>query len=273
MVAQSSRKRFGVKLAYGSLFLVMMSYASYVFASSTGMTGVTRKNGIGCTCHDPSPSLGVVVSVNGPAELAPNQTAQYTVTIQGGPAVRAGTDIAVSAGTLSPSSSSLQNIGGELTHTTPLPFVNGNATFVFNYTAPAVPGTYTMYANGNSVNSNGDNTGDQWNFAPNKTVTVKAATVVEESSVNPHEFSLEQNYPNPFNPATTISYKVMRAGHISLTIFDVRGVLVSTLVDEQREPGAYKSSFNADRQPSGVYYYRLAADGVVIQTKKMLLLK
>jgi hypothetical protein len=273
MITQSLKKRFGAYVVYSFLFLGMVLYASYVFALSTGMTGVTRKNGIGCTCHDPSPSAGVVVTINGPAELSANQTAQYTVTIQGGPGVRAGTDIAVSAGTLKPVSSALQDIGGELTHTTPQPFVNEVATFTFNYTAPGAPGTYTIYANGNSVNFNGDNTGDQWNFAPNKTVTVKNVTAVDNSTTIPHEFALEQNYPNPFNPSTAIAFQVLRTSNISLRIYDVRGGLVTTLIDGEREPGSYKTSFHADGLPSGVYYYSLAVDGVVIQTKKMMLLK
>ena len=273
MTTRLPNRGYGAYVVYSFLFLGMVFYASYVFALSTGMTGVTRKNGFGCTCHDASPTAGVVVTINGPAELSVNQTALYTVTIQSGPAVRAGTDIAVSAGALNASSSALQNIGGELTHTSPQPFVNGVATFSFTYTAPAAPGAYTMYANGNSVNFNGDNTGDQWNFAPNKTITVKTATAVENSTAIANEFSLSQNYPNPFNPTTAIAFQVMRASHISLRIYDVRGSLVSTLIDGEREPGAYKTSFHADRLTSGVYYYRLAADGVVIQTKKMTLLK
>ncbi|MCX6132957.1 MAG: T9SS type A sorting domain-containing protein [Ignavibacteriales bacterium] len=272
LATQSPKRHYGAYVVYGFLFLGMVFYASYVFAHASGMTGVTRKNGNGCTCHGTSPTTGVNVTIDGPAELSPNQTGNYTVTVQGGPAVRAGTDIAVSAGTLN-ASSPLQKVGDELTHVSPQPFTGGLATFSFSYTAPATPGTYTIYANANSVNFNGANSGDQWNFAPNKTVTVKAATAVENVSTIPNEFSLSQNYPNPFNPSTTISYQVMRSGHISLRVYDVRGGLVSTLVDDQREPGTYKTSLHADRLPSGVYYYRLAADGVVIQSKKMTLLK
>ena len=273
MNTQLPGRRYVAAIVNGALFLGMVFYATYVFAHASGMTGVTRKNGNGCTCHGASPTTGVTVTINGPAELAPNQTGAYTVTIQGGPAVRAGTDIAVSGGTLSSSSSALQMIGDELTHTTPQSFSSGTATFSFSYTAPATPGTYTIYANGNSVNFNGGNSGDQWNFAPDKTVTVKSTSAAEETSGVPHEFSLEQNYPNPFNPSTAISFQVMRTGHISLRVYDVRGGLVSTLVDGQRDPGTYNTNFRADGLPSGVYYYSLAADGMVMQTKKMTLLK
>jgi len=273
MTTRLPKRGYGAYVVYSFLFLAMVLYASYVFAHASGMTGVTRKNGFGCTCHDASPTAGVVVTINGPAELSVNQTGQYTVTVQGGPAVRAGTDVAVSAGALSPSSSALQIIDGELTHTSPQPFVNGVATFSFTYTAPATPGTYTMYANGNSVNFNGDNTGDQWNFAPNKTVAVKTATAVGNSTAVPNEFSLSQNYPNPFNPSTVIAFQVMRASHVSLRIYDGRGSLVTTLIDGVKEPGTYETSFHADRLSSGIYYYSLSADGVIIQTRRMTLLK
>jgi len=269
---QVRNRRLGAYVVYSFLFLGMVFYASYVFAHASGMTGVTRKSGNGCTCHGTNPTTSVNVTIDGPTELSPNQTGNYTVTVQGGPAVRAGTDIAVSGGTLN-ASSPLQKVGEELTHVSPQPFTAGVATFSFTYTAPASPGTYTIYANGNSVNFNGANSGDQWNFAPNKTVTVKTATAVENSSTLPNEFSLSQNYPNPFNPSTAIAFQVMRASHISLRIYDVRGSMVTTLIDGEREPGTYKSSFNARGLPSGVYYYSLAADGVVMQTKKMTLLK
>jgi hypothetical protein len=269
---QVRNRRLGAYVVYSSIFLGLVFYASYVFAHAVGMTGVTRKNGNGCTCHGANPTTGVSVIIDGPAELSPNQTGNYTVTVQGGPAVRAGTDIAVSGGTLN-ASSPLQKVGEELTHVSPQPFTGGVATFSFTYTAPASPGAYTIYANGNSVNFNGANSGDQWNFAPNKTVTVKTATAVENSSTIPNEFSLSQNYPNPFNPSTAIAFQVRRASHISLRIYDVRGSMVTTLIDGEREPGTYKSSFNAKGLPSGVYYYSLAADGVVMQTKKMTLLK
>ena len=273
---QNSRftaRRFIAYLINGVFFFGLLLYATFVFAESRGMTGVTKKNGNGCICHDPSPTPAVIVTINGPSELLPNQTANYTVTVQGGPAVRAGTDIAVSAGTLNVSSTVLQKIGDELTHMLPQPFSDGVATFAFSYTAPGTPGSYTIYANGNSVNFNGDNTGDQWNFAPNKTVTVSSTTAVEGSSTVPQVFALAQNYPNPFNPSTTISYEVARTGHITIEVFDLSGRLVSTLIDGVREPGTYKTSFHASGLASGVYFYSMKADGALIQTRKLALLK
>jgi hypothetical protein len=195
------------------------------------------------------------------------------VTVQGGPAVRAGVDIAASAGVLNVTSSVLQKEGDELTHTSPQPFSGGTATFSFSYTAPSTAGTITLFANGNSVNLNGSTSGDQWNFAPNKTVTVKTATAVEGSSTLPQTFTLSQNYPNPFNPSTTIAYDVARAGQITLDVYDMSGRLVSTLFDGMRAPGKYTADFSASGLTSGVYFYTLKADGAVMQTKKLTLLK
>jgi hypothetical protein len=266
------KRRIGVHLISGLLFLSLVFYATYVFAHASGMTGVTKKAGNGCTCHGATPTSTVTVTIDGPAELVPNQTANYTVTVQGGPAVRAGTDIAASAGTLSPSSTALQKIGDELTHTSPQPFSGGVATFSFTYTAPATPGSYTIFANGNSVNFNGANSGDQWNFAPNKTITVKTATAVENSSTVPSEFQLAQNYPNPFNPSTTISYQIRTNSYVTLKVLDVLGREVATLVSEQQGAGSYKATWSASNVPSGSYFYQLRA-GRIVETKKMVFAK
>jgi tetratricopeptide (TPR) repeat protein len=86
------------------------------------------------------------------------------------------------------------------------------------------------------------------------------------------EIAIMQNYPNPFNPATTISYQIPRANHISLKIFDVLGREVATLVDEIQEPG-YKSVYwDASAVASGVYFYRLQV-GDFVQTRKLLVLR
>jgi FlgD Ig-like domain len=95
----------------------------------------------------------------------------------------------------------------------------------------------------------------------------------------PKAFSLSQNTPNPFNPATTVSYSVPEgsAVHVSLKVYNIRGRLVRTLVDEVREPGAYTVFWEGTDQTgqkisSGVYFYRMQA-GNFEQTRKMVLLK
>ncbi len=161
-----------------TLFIV---FASFIFhAYSTGITGRTLKNGDGCTCHGSS-AAGVTVTINGPASMQVNQTADFTVTISGGPLVKAGTNIAASSGTLI-AGAGLQLLSSELTHISPMSPSGGTVSFSFQYKAPASAGTVTLYANGNSVNDNGSNDGDNWNFALNKTVNVTNVIPVELSS-------------------------------------------------------------------------------------------
>jgi hypothetical protein len=95
---------------------------------------------------------------------------------------------------------------------------------------------------------------------------------VEEVPNEPLNFRLSANYPNPFNPETRISYSVPRAGSVSLAIYDVLGREVARLVNENKQPGDYSVSWNANGVPSGVYFYRLVA-GEYVATKKMVLMR
>jgi len=92
-----------------------------------------------------------------------------------------------------------------------------------------------------------------------------------EDDLLPTEFRLEQNYPNPFNPSTTIQFAVPKASQVTIKIYDVLGRRVATLVDEKYQPGTYKVTFEADELASGVYIYRIQADGFVNSRKLMLL--
>jgi hypothetical protein len=88
----------------------------------------------------------------------------------------------------------------------------------------------------------------------------------------PAAFRLEQNYPNPFNPSTTIRFELPHASHVSLTIYDLLGREVMTLVDEVKPAGAYNVQFNAANVSSGMYVYRLRA-GDFVAARDLLLLK
>ena len=88
----------------------------------------------------------------------------------------------------------------------------------------------------------------------------------------PKEFTLFQNYPDPFNPTTVIKYDLPRAQMVTLTVYNVLGQKVATLVDERQGAGVYEVNFNADGLASGIYFYTLVQGSHVI-TKKMALLK
>jgi hypothetical protein len=74
----------------------------------------------------------------------------------------------------------------------------------------------------------------------------------------PKEFILYQNYPNPFNPTTTISYKLEVPGFVELSIYNVLGQKVATLVSTKQLVGQYKVEWDARRHSSGIYFYRLS---------------
>lgn len=85
-------------------------------------------------------------------------------------------------------------------------------------------------------------------------------------------YRLEQNFPNPFNPSTVINYRVPANVHVSLRVFDTIGNEVATLVDEIKDAGSYSADFNGEQLASGVYFYRMEADGFV-KMNKLLLMK
>jgi len=88
----------------------------------------------------------------------------------------------------------------------------------------------------------------------------------------PNQFALSQNYPNPFNPTTEIAFDLAKNGHVSLTVFNVLGQQVTTLVDRDMEAGSHTVQWDASGVSSGVYFYRIQA-GDFNSTKKMMLLK
>jgi hypothetical protein len=95
---------------------------------------------------------------------------------------------------------------------------------------------------------------------------------VEDEPSLPKSFHLSQNYPNPFNPTTSIKYSVLSTQQINLTVYNILGQKVKTLVDEEKFPGEYTISFDGLNLSSGIYFYRLTA-GQYSETKKMILQK
>ncbi len=99
------------------------------------------------------------------------------------------------------------------------------------------------------------------------------ATAVQRKIIaNPSGFLLAQNYPNPFNPSTVISYQLSAASYVVLNVYDVLGREVARLVNERENSGDHKVTFEGSKLSSGVYFYRLSADGFTV-TKKMILAK
>lgn len=97
-------------------------------------------------------------------------------------------------------------------------------------------------------------------------------SVIEQSNETPTQNQLHQNYPNPFNPSTTITFDVAETLPVNLTVFDLLGRKVTTLVNTTLNPGRYRSQFNMSSLASGVYVYRIQI-GTYMQSRTMMLIK
>ncbi|HMN24347.1 MAG TPA: T9SS type A sorting domain-containing protein, partial [Ignavibacteriaceae bacterium] len=88
----------------------------------------------------------------------------------------------------------------------------------------------------------------------------------------PEQYSLDQNYPNPFNPSTLIKYSIAKDGFVNVSIFNLLGEKVATLVNGNAKAGSYEINFNASQLSSGVYFYSIEA-GDFKAVRKMMLMK
>jgi photosystem II stability/assembly factor-like uncharacterized protein len=109
--------------------------------------------------------------------------------------------------------------------------------------------------------------------------TDDGSTWIDENNgkTYPNIFSLSQNYPNPFNPTTVISYQLPVISNVELSIYNILGQRVATLVDKRHNAaGTYQVELDASSYASGVYYYRLSAKGKLqsfMKTRKLVVLK
>ena len=103
------------------------------------------------------------------------------------------------------------------------------------------------------------------------------SAVTERDPGVPTTFALSQNYPNPFNPVTTMNFDLPVKAHVTITIFNVLGQRIRTLVDQDLAAGRYTEEWNGSgddgtKVASGIYFYKIEA-GSFVATKKMMLLK
>jgi len=106
-----------------------------------------------------------------------------------------------------------------------------------------------------------------------------AEQYVEAENIQYSVFNIQlSNYPNPFNPSTTITFNVPESGDVKLEIFNIKGQNVKTLIDCYSAPGKYEVIWNGNDSnnksvASGIYFYKLNANGKTEAVKKCLLLK
>ena len=108
------------------------------------------------------------------------------------------------------------------------------------------------------------------------TLTIDFTPPVTQVETNPAqapvEFNLAQNYPNPFNPTTNIEFSLPAASEVTLTVYDMLGKEVATLVNDVKSAGTHSVTFDGSNLTSGVYFYKLAT-GSDVQMNKMMLIK
>ena len=97
-------------------------------------------------------------------------------------------------------------------------------------------------------------------------------TSVDENQSLPEEFSVFQNHPNPFNAATTIKYSLPEKSQVTIEIYNILGRKIETLVSGIQPAGSHSVVWDAENQPSGIYFYRIDA-GEYVESKNCLLLK
>jgi hypothetical protein len=95
----------------------------------------------------------------------------------------------------------------------------------------------------------------------------------DADNLSPQSLILMQNNPNPFNPVTTIAYSISKSSRVDLSIYNISGQKLATLVQEKQSAGTYKVKWDAGDFSSGVYFYRLQNENKFVQTKKLILLK
>ena len=123
-----------------------------------------------------------------------------------------------------------------------------------------------------------ESTGEGWviaeylDFSDSLHVTVSEPVSAGEEEEVITEFQLNQNYPNPFNPATNIEFQVPEQTHITITVYDINGREITTLVDELLDPGVHEVRFDASGLASGIYIYELRGDDFRRQ-KQMMFVK
>ena len=157
-----------------ALFISLQAYSNNDGRSRRTLKTTT----LGCwDCHG-SRDASVGVLINGPSSVTTGQTNTYTVTINKSGQTGAGVDIAARSGVLGVISPQLYSQVGELIQNDNIPMSGGQVTLQFSYTAPVFATVDTLFATGLATNSNGEESGDKWNWAPNFPVTVNPSSKV-----------------------------------------------------------------------------------------------
>jgi hypothetical protein len=150
------------------------------------------------------------------------------------------------------------------------PDTNSNVWTIHKFSLSAFAGqvVYVVFRYYMDVSDNG-----LWCNIDDMFIGNRSAIGVQLIGTNvPFKFGLGQNYPNPFNPKTTINFDIAKSVDVKISIFNLLGQEVNTLVNQYMPAGSYKVDFDASNYASGTYYYRIIT-GDFVDTKKMVLVK
>ncbi|MBU1652885.1 T9SS type A sorting domain-containing protein [bacterium] len=135
-----------------------------------------------------------------------------------------------------------------------------------NFVQPAIDGGYIIAGKRDYGNY------QETEFFLVKTVGDSILPVEKTDILCIHKGINLNNYPNPFNPTTAISIQLVTRSHVNLSVYDISGSKVATLIDEDRTPGSYQVTFDGGDLPSGIYFVRLLTEDFQ-QAQKLVLLR
>ena len=123
-------------------------------------------------------------------------------------------------------------------------------------------------------NSKGENWMSSSGYgSPGRENSVVISIKENKNAELPAAFRLEQNYPNPFNPVTAISWQLAANSYVDLSVYNILGQKIATLISENQQAGYHSMEWNAAGFPSGVYFYQLKTGNGFMDVKKLVLLK
>jgi bacillolysin len=176
--------------------------------------------------------------------------------------------------------STLHNNGAVTTTSGPFPnlgmprYSPDDKTVIYQrYSSAAAYSTlYKLAMNADKMTASGSEITYNRGSLPVWFVRAPSTSANENTGASPVPFALGQNYPNPFNPGTSIAYTLYKPGKVTLTVFNLLGQAVGTLVDANQAAGQYRVNFEGINRASGIYLYRLQY-GEFSETRQMLLVK
>jgi hypothetical protein len=264
------------------IFLLPVLTLAHSGGPPDGRTGAPGEQTCWNFCHNTFPlnSGDGGISITGPEFFEAGQSYTFTVEISDPDQSRWGFEITpldIGAVIITDlSNTQFSSSGGKLyvKHTSAGTYAgtpNGPVSWSFDWTAPDdPPQTITFYAAGAAANNNGRNSGD-YIYTTTFTSNLITTGIIDDPFSGLPSHPGMSNYPNPFNAVTVISYSLPASGHVNLEIFNLRGQLVETLVNDIQSAGEYNITWNANNMPSGLYFYRLSVNDLSVSNKMILL--